>query len=372
MTVFERIRNLVVKEFLQTFRDRRMIFFIFITPIIQLIMFGYVATTDVNNVPTALYDLDRSSESRELARRLISSGYFTIEYTPGSPGEVRDLLDRGKALCAIQVNRGFGKDLRKGIQAEVQVIVDGTDSNTAMIAMNYINTVIAGYSKDMMPVPVKVKVAGIDFRPRVWYNPDLKSRNYNIPGVIALLVMLTCLMLTSMAIVREREVGTMEQLMVTPIRPIELMLGKTIPFAAIGFVDMLLVTIIGVLWFGIPIKGAILFLFLCTCVYLLSVLGIGLFISTISKTQQQAMMATFFFFQPAILLSGFATPIENMPVIFQYITYLNPLRYFLVIVRGIFLKGAGFNVLWTQILALLLLGLTILALSAARFKKRLG
>ncbi|OPY76684.1 MAG: Inner membrane transport permease YbhR [Syntrophorhabdus sp. PtaU1.Bin058] len=370
--MFERIRNLVVKEFLQTFRDRRMIFFIFITPIIQLMMFGYVATTDVNNVPTALYDLDRSSESRELARRLVSSGYFSIEHTPGSPGEVRDLIDRGKALCAIQVNRGFGKDLRKGIQTEIQVIVDGTDSNTAMIAMNYVNTVIAGYSKDMMPVPAKAEVAGIDLRPRVWYNPDLKSRNYNIPGVIALLVMLTCLMLTSMAVVRERETGTMEQLMVTPIGPFELMLGKTIPFAAIGFVDMFLVTIIGVLWFGIPVKGAVLFLFLCTCVYLLSVLGIGLFISTISKTQQQAMMATFFFFQPAILLSGFATPIENMPVIFQCITYLNPLRYFLVIVRGIFLKGAGFNVLWTQILALLLLGLTILTLSAARFKKRLG
>lgn len=355
--MFERIRNLVVKEFLQTFRDRRMIFFIFVTPMIQLVMFGYVATTDVNNVPTALYDLDRSSESRELSRRLMSSGYFTIEYAPGSPDEVRDLFDRGKALCAIQVNRGFGKDLRKGIQTEIQVIVDGTDSNTAMIAMNYINTVIAGYSKDMTSVPVKVKVAGIDFRPRVWYNPDLKSRNYNIPGVTALIVMLTCLMLTSMAIVREREVGTMEQLMVTPIRPIELMLGKTIPFAAIGFVDMLLVTIVGVFWFDIPVKGAILFLFLCTGVYLLSVLGIGLFISTISKTQQQAMMATFFFFQPAI---------------FQYITYLNPLRYFLVIVRGIFLKGAGFNVLWMQILALLILGLTILTLSATRFKKRLG
>ncbi len=369
----ERVLRLIIKEFIQTFRDKRMIVFLFAVPIIQLVMFGYVATFDVSSISTAYYDLDKSYESRELERRLHESGYFRIDYRPGSPEEVKDLVDRGKVLCAIQVNTNFARDLKRGAPSAVQVIVDGTDSNTAMIAMGYANTVIAGYGRDVASSgPIRTEMKKIDFRTRVWYNPDLRSRNYMVPGVIALIIMLTCLLLTSMAVVREREVGTMEQLMVTPIKPVELILGKTVPFAAVGFFDMALVTAAGVFWFGIPIKGAFLFLLLCTAVYLLPVLGIGLFISTISKTQQQAMMATFFFFQPAILLSGFATPIENMPMVFQYITYLNPLRYFLVIVRGIFLKGVGIGVLWPEVFALLTLGVAILTLSTLRFKKRLA
>ena len=370
--MYERVKNLVIKEFIHAFRIKRTIIFLFITPLIQLFIFGYVATMDVNNISTVLYDLDKSFESRELVRRLESSGYFTITYAPGSAVEIRELIDRGKALCAIQINRGFGKDLKRGIPTEIQVIVDGTDSNTALIAMGYVNTIIAKYSRDLMGQWIKTTLSTIDFRTRVWYNPDLRSRNYMVPGVIALIIMLTCLIHTSMSVVREREVGTMEQLMVTPITPVELILGKTIPAGAIGFFDMSLVTFFGVFWFNVPIKGALLLLVLCTGVYLLSVLGIGLFISTISKTQQQALMATFFFFQPAILLSGFATPIETMPEIFQYITYLSPLRYFLVIVRGIFLKGIGISVLWPQIAALFVLGMAILSLSALRFKKRLG
>jgi ABC-2 type transport system permease protein len=369
--MFERVKNLVIKEFLQAMRVKRTVFFLFVTPMIQLFIFGYVATFDVNNVSTAFYDLDKSSESRELARRLESSGYFTIKYAPHSSEEVRELVDRGHALCAIQINSGFGKDLKKGIPTEIQVIVDGTDSNTALIAMGYVNTVVAGYAREMMVHPAKARLSAIDFRTRVWYNPDLRSKNYNVPGVIASIIMLTCLILTSMSIVREREAGTMEQLMVTPIKPMELMLGKTIPAAAIGYFDMSLVTVFGVFWFNVPIKGAVLLLVLCTGVYLLSVLGIGLFISTISKTQQQALMATFLFFQPAILLSGFATPIETMPLVFQYITYLNPLRYFLIIVRGIFLKGVGIGILWPQILALFVLGTAVLVASSLRFKKRL-
>jgi len=268
------------------------------------------------------------------------------------------------------VNRDFSKDIKKGRPAQLQVIVDGTDSNTALIAMNYVNQIAARYSTDL-GAPITTRAPPADFRQRVWYNPDLRSRNYFLPGVIALIVMLTCLMLTSMAVVRERETGTMEQLMVTPIRPLELMLGKTMTPALVGFIDMLMVTMAGVLWFHVPIKGSLPFLFLSTGVYLLSVLGIGLLLSTLSKTQQQAMMASFFFFQPAILLSGFATPIESMPRVFQYITYVSPLRYFLVIVRGIFLKGVGFSVLWPQVLALFVLGMLIFLFSALRFKKRL-
>jgi len=368
--MFERIWNLAVKEFIETFRLRRRVFFIFVAPVIQLFMFGYVATMDVNNVSVAWLDYDKSQESREFARRLEASGYFTIKARPGSSKEIASLVDRGEVLMAIEVDRRFSKNIKKGEPAQLQVIVDGTDSNTALIAMNYVVEITAKYSADK-GARIGVRQDKVDFRQRIWYNPDLRSRNYFLPGVIALIVMLTCLMLTSMAVVRERETGTMEQLMVTPIRPLELMLGKTMTPALVGFIDMLMVTIAGVLWFHVPIKGALSFLFLSTGVYLLSVLGIGLFLSTVSKTQQQAMMASFFFFQPAILLSGFATPIESMPLFFQYITYVSPLRYFLVIVRGIFLKGVGFEVLWPQVLSLFVLGVAIFLLSALRFKKRL-
>jgi ABC-2 type transport system permease protein len=363
---------MIVKEFIQTFRDRRNWLILFGLPIIQLFMFGYIVTTDVNEIPTALYDLDRSAESRELAARLQASGYFSITHRPASEAEIRDLLDSGKVLCVIQINEKFGRKLVTRKQAQVQVIVDGTDSNTAMIALNYATRIITRYGTDFRAPAPQVSVLPVEFRTTVWYNPDLKSRNYNVPGVIASIIMLVCLMLTSMAIVREREVGTIEQLMVSPLRPIELMLGKTIPFACIAFFDMILATSVGVLWFDITIRGSILFLVAGTSVYLLSVLGLGLFLSTVLRTQQQALMATMFVFMPAILLSGFMFPIENMPLAFQYVTYLNPLRYFLVIIRGIFLKGSGFDILWPQMAALLALGVFILTLSSLRFRKRLG
>ncbi len=370
--MWERTKQIIVKEFLQMFRDRRTVFFLFVVPVVQLFILGYVATFDVSHVPTAYYDLDKSAESRELERQLVSSGYFSINYRPESAGEITDLIDRGKAICAIQINEGFSRDIKKGIPVQLQVIVDGTDSNTAMIAMGYINSIIARFARENGPAPIVPTISTIDFRTRVWYNPDLRSRNYMVPGVIALIVMLTCLLTTSMSVVRERESGTMEQLMVTPIRPIELMLGKTIPSGIIGFFDMCFITVAGALWFSVPVKGEFWFLVLCTAVYLIPVLSIGLFISTISKTPQQALMASFFFFQPAILLSGFVTPIENMPDVFQLITYLNPLRYFLVILRGIFLKGVGFGVLWPEVTALFLLGAAVLILSSLRFTKRLG
>jgi len=370
--MFERIRQMIIKEFIQVFRDRRMKAIIFVVPLIQLMIFGYAVTMDVNNIPTAVYDLDKSYESRELLRRLESSGYFDILYFVESPEAIKELLDKGKVITAIQMDRGFSADIKKGIKTEVQVLLDGTDSNTATIAMNYASRVVAKYAADIGRKHLSSSPALLDVRTRAWYNPDLKSRNYNVPGVIALMIMLICILLTSMAIVREREIGTMEQLMVTPIKPVEFILGKTIPFALIGFFDMFLVAVVGLSWFNIPIRGSIPLLTLSTAIYLLSVLGIGLFISTISKTQQQALMATFLFFAPAVLLSGFMFPIENMPEIIQYGTYLNPLRYFLVILRGIFLKGNGINILWPQMAALLALGTTVITISSLRFKKRLG
>lgn len=368
--MFERIRQMVIKEFIQVLRDRRMKAIVFLTPILQLLAFGYAVTTDVSDISTALYDLDKSYESRELARRLEASGYFTIRYTPESYREIWDLVDRGKALSAIQIDKGFGSDLKKGIPTSIQIIVDGTDSNTATVAMDYASRIALSFAREL--TPSAATLVRIDLRTMAWYNPDLKSRNYNVPGVIAIVIMLTCLLLTSMAVVREREIGTMEQLMVTPVRPFELMLGKTIPFALIGFFDMFLVTVLAVLKFSIPLKGSLFVLPLSTGIYLLSVLGIGLFISTISRTQQQALMATFFFYVPAVLLSGFMFPVENMPVLIQYATYINPLRYFLVIIRGIFLKGNGLGILWPQMVSLLVLGILVIALSSLRFRKRLG
>ena len=373
--MFERIKEMVIKEFSQVFRDRRMKAIIFVTPILQLLIFGYAVTTDVKSINTAFYDLDQSYESRELGRRLEASGYFTITVTPSSVKEIGELLDRGRVLAAVQINKGFSQDLARGIPTEVQMIVDGTDSNTASVAMDYATRVITRFGKEFgtrAGIQRFVKPARIDLRSRAWYNPDLRSRNYNVPGVIAIIIMLTCLLLTAMAVVREREIGTMEQLMVTPLKPVELMLGKTIPFALISFFDMALVTTIGVFWFDVPIKGSIPLLVLSTAIYLLSVLGVGLFISTISRTQQQALMATFLFYIPAVLLSGFMFPIENMPVAIQYATYLNPLKYFLIIIRGIFLKGNGINILWPQMVALLLLGVIVITTSSLRFRKRLG
>ncbi|MEK6743644.1 MAG: ABC transporter permease [Nitrospirota bacterium] len=369
--MLERIRHMVRKEFIQVLRDKRLRFFVVVPPLVQLLMFGYVVTMDVNVVPTVLVDHDRTAASRELTRRFGSSGVFVFTASAVNDQGVRDVLDRGAAACAIQIDRGFERDLRRGRQASIQVVLDGTDSNTASVVMGYVSQIIERYSFDRPGAGIAVRQLPVDLRLRAWYNPDLRSKNYNVPGVMATVITLLCLMLTSMSVVREREMGTMEQLMVSPLRPAELMLGKTIPFAVISFVDMILVTLIGVFWFQVPIKGSLPVLFLGTSLYLLSVLGIGLFISTFARTQQQALMTTILFYMPNILLSGFVFPIKNMPELFQLLTYGIPLRYFLVIIRGVFLKGIGIEILWPQMAALLIIGTMVITLSALRFRKRL-
>jgi len=384
--MWERLKHMLIKEFIQILRDPRMKAVIFVMPVLQLIVFGYAVTTDVTEIPTAIADFEYSRQSRELVRRFESSGYFKVIQRVGSAGAVRDLVDRGVVKAALQFDPGFTKDLMRGRTVAVQVIVDGTDSNTASVVMDYANRIIVQYNQEASRNAVAAqkvargtpssddlppRLGGIDLRPRAWYNPDLRSRNYNVPGVIAVIIMLTSLLLTSMAIVREREIGTMEQLMVTPIRPTELILGKTLPFALIGFFDVVLITVVAVFWFAVPIRGSLFLLFGATALYLLSTLGIGLLISTVSKTQQQALMSTFFFYLPAVLLSGFMFPIANMPAAVQYVTYANPLRYFLVIIRGIFLKGNGPAVLWPQMLGLLILGTAVITASTLRFRKRL-
>jgi ABC-2 type transport system permease protein len=369
--MFGRTVKMVRKEFIQVLRDKRLRFFIVVPPVVQLLVFGYVVTMDVNVVPTVLLDQDTSAASRELAHRFASSGYFIFTASARTEGDVRDVLDRGSATCAIHVARGFERDLKSGRSAAVQVVLDGTDSNTASVVMGYVGQIIERYSRDLPGARAVAERVPVDLRVRAWYNPDLRSKNYNVPGVMATVITLICLMLTSMSVVREREMGTMEQLMVSPLRPVELMLGKTIPFAAISFIDMVLVTVVGVFWFRVPISGSLLVLLLGTSLYLLSVLGIGLFISTFARTQQQALMSTILFYMPNILLSGFVFPIKNMPELFQFLTYVIPLRYFLVIIRGVFLKGTGMAILWQQMVALAVIGLVVITLSSLRFRKRL-
>jgi ABC-2 type transport system permease protein len=376
--MLERIKNMLLKEFIQILRDPKMKGVIFMMPIIQVLVFGYAVTTDVKNIATAVYDLDNSISSRELVARFVKSGYFNIVEYVTDDDRARELVDRGQAMVVLRLNKGFENDLRGGRTAKVQLITDGTDSNTAGIVLDYSAKIVGKFSQEVLVTRLS-RLKGsmwrpgrVDLQTRAWFNENLESRNFYVPGVIAIIVMLITLMLTSMAVVREKEIGTMEQIMVTPITPVEFILGKTVPFALIGFADVIVITLIGVFWFEVPIRGNLLLLFAATALYLMTTLGVGLLISTVSTTQQQAMMSTFFFYFPAVLLSGFMFPIANMPGIIQWFTYLNPLRYFLVIIRGIFLKGVGPNILWPQMAALTVMGVITLWMASRRFKKTLA
>lgn len=376
--MFERVKHMLIKEFIQIFRDPKMKGVIFLMPIIQLLVFGYAVTTDVRNVKTVVCDLDNSASSRKIISEFAGSGYFEIiEYTD-SQQQATYLLDKAKAQVIIRLNKGFHGNLIAGQKASIQIILDGTDSNTAGIALGYAARIIGTFSENILIERIN-KMQGsaplsgtVALEPRAWFNENLESRNFYVPGVIAIIVMLITLMLTSMAVVREKEIGTMEQIMVTPITSTEFILGKTVPFALIGFADVAMITLVGVLWFKVPIRGSLILLFVATALYLMTTLGIGLLISTVSQTQQQAMMSTFFFYFPAVLLSGFMFPIANMPEGVQWFTFLNPLRYFLVIVRGIFLKGVGPETLWPQMVALTIMGCAFLWFASKRFKKTIA
>jgi ABC-2 type transport system permease protein len=374
----ERIRHMLVKEFLQLFRDPKLRRMVLLMPLVQVMVFGYAVTTDVRRVPTAVVDFDGSASSRDLLSRFSASGYFRFVSRTRDPDEASRLLDEGKAGAILRIDEGFAQDLRAGRTAVLQVIVDGTDSNTAGIVLDYSGRIAGEYSRQVLLARLSRLLGavpprkGIELVPRAWFNENLESRNFYVPGVIALIVMLITLTLSSMAVVREKEVGTIEQILVSPITPAEFILGKTLPFALVGYADVLMIAGIGVFWFDVPIRGSLPLLLLATTFYLMTTLGIGLFISTVSGTQQQAMMTVFFFYFPAVLLSGFMFPIANMPVLVQYLTYANPLRYFLVVLRGIFLKGAGPETLWPQMAALLVMGLVTLYFTTRRFRKTLS
>lgn len=373
--MFERLKTMLIKEFTQILRDPKMRFVIMVVPLVQIIIFGYAVNTDVKHIATALYDLDNSTQSRELAARLQQSGYFDIVQRVDSPGAIRDLVDHGRVKVAVQINHGFAADILGGRTAPVQVIIDGSDPNSARIALSHA-VKIAGRFSDQLLVDREVRRRGaawqpaeLDLQSRSWFNENLESRNYYVPGVMAQMVLVVTMMLSGMSVVREKEIGTIEQIIVTPIRRWEFIVGKTLPFAVVGYLNVTMVTALAVFWFDIPIRGNLLLLGVATGVYLLSTLGFGLFISTVSRSQQQAMMSAFMFTFPAMLLSGFAFPVENMPESIQHLTWLNPLRHYLVIIRGIFLKGVGFDVLWPQVAVLAVLGGGILAIAVYRFRK---
>jgi ABC-2 type transport system permease protein len=415
-----RIATLIRKEFIELRRSPQLLRLVLIAPIIQLTMLGYAATTDVKNVPVVVVDGDRSPRSRALVERFAASPYFDIVREEMHPAAVEAALATRDAWLAIVIPPGFGDAILRTVAqaraatlasddtgsaagvtaaaaraaggaggagassgstgttaaspAVVQVIADGTDANSSGVALAYVQGLVAEFNASLAEQEVlagSVAAAAIDGRTRIWFNPDLVSRNFMVPGVLALLLMIITANLTSMAIVRERELGTLDQLNVTPLGRWELILGKLLPYGLVGFIDVLLVVAVAVLWFQVPFRGSFPLLLAASLVYLLCTLGLGLFVSTISSTQQQAMMtSTFFFLLPMIYLSGFIFPIENMPRVIQHVTLFIPLRYFLVIVRGIFLKGVGFDILWPQFAALGAWGVTVLALAALRSSKR--
>jgi ABC-2 type transport system permease protein len=373
-----RLWYLMWKELLELRQDPRLFGVIFIAPIVQLTFLGYAATTDVKNVPIVVVDQDHTPQSRELITRFDGSPYFTVVGQLDSVAQIERWFESNRAWMGLVIPGDYHERVDGNRQATVQVIADGTDSNSTNVAMGYAANLITAYNEELARERLIAGGHGaqpraIEARIRVWFNPQLESRDFMIPGIVALLLLVITTNLSSMAVVREKELGTLEQLNVTPVTRWQLILGKLLPYGVIGILDVILVTTVAVTWFRIPLLGSPLLLFGTSCIYLLTTLGLGLFISTISNTQQQAMMtATFFFLTPMLYLSGFIFPIENMPAVIQPITYLIPLRYFIIIVRGIFLKGIGVAVLWPQILALLAWGLVIVGLAVARSRKTLA
>jgi ABC-2 type transport system permease protein len=376
--MFARVTPIVIKEFLEISRDKAARFLLIVPPIIQMLVFGYAATFEVYHVSTAVLDLDHSQESRELIARFTSSNRFDVVKVAQSQHDINATIDSSAAAVALVIHAGFAELLRKGQAAPLQVIVDGTNSNTALIALGYINTIAAGFAQDYA-TDLRRHVQGVQgmrqvqvtLEQRPWFNPDLNGRWFFVPGVIGTITLITVVNLTAFAVVREREVGTLEQIMVSPIRPAEFILGKTVPFFLVGLGEVALVVAVGVLWFQIPFVGNPLVLLLGTAVFLFSTLALGLLISTICSTQQQAFSANFFILSPFFILSGFAFPISSMPQVLQWFTYVNPLRYYLVVIRGVLLKGVGLSVLWPEFVAMAIIASVLLTLSILRFRKSL-
>jgi len=377
------VRSMLKKEFKQLFRDPRMRAMIVGPPIIMLMLFGYAVNTDVNVVRMAVIDGDRTALSRDFISGFTSSPTFEFYAYVDSPAKAVEMLDRGDIDFFMQIERGFSRNIRKGLTAVAQVIIDGSDSSRASVIISYINAVILARNQELMKDRIRLAVlqhgaagrkmpGSINLEQRIFFNQDLTSRNFFLPGVIGLLIALLTIMVTSMSIVKERESGTIEQINVSPLRPLEYILGKMVPFALVAFIDICIIVFLAITWFNVPFQGSFIFLLFSGIVFILSTLAVGLYISTISTTQQQAMLSSFLFFLPAMLLSGFVFPIYSMPESIQLVTYLNPLRYFMTIIRSVFLKGGNIMILWKDLLLLLLLGAALLFMSVKRYSKRMA
>jgi drug efflux transport system permease protein len=360
----ERIRGLLRKELIEVLRDPRLTRMVLVAPVLQLVLFGYAVSTDVRHTSTFVVDQDHTQLSRDLTATFFASGYFRLAGASDRPRDLVAAIDGGRALIGLHIPRGFAKEAARDA-ATVQVVLDGTSSNTATVAMDYAQRIIQEWALRNANAPAPP----VELRERAWFNPALRSRDYNVPAVMGNVLMILSLMLTSLAVVRERELGTLEQLMVSPLTPGEMIAGKTIPFALICLADLVLITVVALLWFRVPFQGSFLLLLLAGVLYLVSTLGLGLLISTFSTTQQEAVLTSFLFIMPLMLLSGFMFPVTSMPLAFQWVTLANPVRHFLEIVRAVFLKGAGLDALWRQYLALALIGGSVLVLAARRFHK---
>jgi ABC-2 type transport system permease protein len=366
--------RIIVKEFLQLRQDRRMLPILFVAPVVQIVVFGFAVNTDVTNVPLVIVDQDRTQASRELVRRFVGSGYFELVGSEEDARGIDEWLVTGRAQLALVIAAGYGREVHTGGTPELQVIADGTDSTSANIALGYARGIIKGEEARLAVRSGRLPAAvgRIELVPRVWYNPDLLSRWFYVPAVLAMILMLMTMLLSAMAVVREKEIGTMEQLIVTPIRSWQLLVGKLLPFAVIGFIQVFLVTAIAVFGFGVPLRGSFWLLLGLTMLFLFNTLGLGLLVSTVVRNQQQAMMtAAFVFMVPMIYLSGLLFPIENMPRGIQLVTHVIPLRYYATVIRGIFLRGSGIEVLWPEASILAAMGVTTLGVAALRFRKRI-
>ncbi|MGD8308989.1 MAG: ABC transporter permease [Chromatiales bacterium] len=368
--MWTRILTLMKKELLTLLKDPKSRFVIIGPPIIQLVVFGYAATFNLTNVPFAVYNEDRGAAGRELVARFESSPHFRRVRTLTHEAEVAPLVDDGDVLLVLRIHPDFTRDLSIGRPAAVQAIVDGRNSNTALIALNYVREIVTAFSEERLQAsgqrgPPAVLVT------RAWFNPNLESQWYFVPGIIGLLITVVTILVTALSVAREREQGTFDQLLVTPLRPVEILIGKALPGFVIGILGATVITAITVFWFRVPLVGSLVTLYAGVALYLLSAVGVGLMISSLAVTQQQGLLGAFLFLVPAVILSGFATPIANMPEWVQAITYVNPLRYFIVVLRGVFLEGRSYDLILGQFLPMVVIGVSSLSLAGWLFRRRM-
>ncbi|MEK7431761.1 MAG: ABC transporter permease [Cyanobacteriota bacterium] len=373
----ERILAVVFKEFIHIKRDKTTLGIIFAFPVVMMLLFGYAASTDVDKMTTVVFNQDNKQKSRELLEKLQQSTYFNIIYNVKNNKEMRDLIDKGEAKIGFIIPPDYSKNISRNVPAQVQLILDGSDPSIARTALFTASSIVQNYGSDLFIEKLKAKGSGtkislpIDLRSRVWYNPDMKSINFNIPGLIGLILQNITVILTAFALVREKDKGTLEQLIVTPVKPLELIIGKLIPYVMVALIDVTLAISVGTLWFNVKIVGSLTELFLLSFIFLVGALSMGLFVSTVAKNQLQAMQMAMAIILPSVILSGFAFPREAMTGITYYLGYLIPLTYFLQILRGVILKGIGIEYLWKDVLLLAIFGITALLLSAKRFNKTL-